>query len=324
MKSKEPKILDVIVVGAGPMGIATAIEVKSKGLSHLLLEKGSLVDSVYHFPKNMTFFSTSEKLEIGNVPFMSIHEKPKRDEALEYYRRVVQHWGLEVHTMEEVVDVKKKENLFTITTNKATYMSRNVVISTGFYGQPNLLNIPGEDLPKVSHYFNDAHPYIGKKVIVIGAANSATQVALDLYYKGAEVTMVVREETIGKSVKYWIKPNIENRISEGGIKAYFETGVAEIKPSTAVLKTPQGEVEIENDYVFAMTGYHPDYTFLEKIGINCDTDLFSTPDFNQESHATNISGLYVAGVVCGGKNTSRFFIENSKEHAEAIVKNILK
>ncbi|MRI63969.1 YpdA family putative bacillithiol disulfide reductase [Ornithobacterium rhinotracheale] len=315
---------DIAIIGAGPMGIATAIEAKANGLSHIVLEKGSLVNSVYHFPKSMTFFSTSEKLEIGGVPFVSINEKPKRDEALEYYRRVAQKWELNIHTMEEVVEVKKEENTFGVVSEKDAYFAKNVVVATGFYDEPNLLNVPGESLPKVSHYFDDAHPYIGKKVAVIGAANSATQVALELFYKGAEVSLIVRDAEIGQNVKYWIRPNIVNRIKSGEITGFYNTSVQEITPNSIILKTPEGVQEIENDFVFAMIGYHPNYQFLEKIGINCETDPFRTPDFKEDSHMTNIEGLYVAGVVCGGGNTSRFFIENSKEHAQAIIQNILK
>ncbi|MGV4439281.1 YpdA family putative bacillithiol disulfide reductase [Ornithobacterium rhinotracheale] len=315
---------DIAIIGAGPMGIATAIEAKANGLSHIVLEKGSLVNSVYHFPKSMTFFSTSEKLEIGGVPFVSINEKPKRDEALEYYRRVAQKWELNIHTMEEVVEVKKEENTFRVVSEKDAYFAKNVVVATGFYDEPNLLNVPGESLPKVSHYFDDAHPYIGKKVAVIGAANSATQVALELFYKGAEVSLIVRDAEIGQNVKYWIRPNIVNRIKSGEITGFYNTSVQEITPNSIILKTPEGVQEIENDFVFAMIGYHPNYQFLEKIGINCETDPFRTPDFKEDSHMTNIEGLYVAGVVCGGGNTSRFFIENSKEHAQAIIQNILK
>ncbi|MGP2570312.1 YpdA family putative bacillithiol disulfide reductase [Ornithobacterium rhinotracheale] len=315
---------DIAIIGAGPMGIATAIEAKANGLSHIVLEKGSLVNSVYHFPKSMTFFSTSEKLEIGGVPFVSINEKPKRDEALEYYRRVAQKWELNIHTMEEVVEVKKEENTFRVVSEKDAYFAKNVVVATGFYDEPNLLNVPGESLLKVSHYFDDAHPYIGKKVAVIGAANSATQVALELFYKGAEVSLIVRDAEIGQNVKYWIRPNIVNRIKSGEITGFYNTSVQEITPNSIILKTPEGVQEIENDFVFAMIGYHPNYQFLEKIGINCETDPFRTPDFKEDSHMTNIEGLYVAGVVCGGGNTSRFFIENSKEHAQAIIQNILK
>ena len=318
------KTYDVLIVGAGPMGIAVAIEAQKAGLSHLIVEKGSLVNSIYHFPKNMTFFSTSQKLEIGDVPFMSIHEKPTRDEALEYYRRVVEKWNLNIHYYETVQNVTKPEAVFAVQTKKSLFHAHNVVIATGFYGQPNLLNIPGEKLPKVSHYFEDAHPFIGQKVAVIGAANSATQVALELHHKGADVSMIIRQNAIPENVKYWIKPNIENRIAEGAIKAFFNAEVVNIKPNSIIIKQNDEEIHLENDFVFAMTGYHPDYEFLTKIGIHCDTDENDTPSYNPENHQTNIPGLYVAGVVCGGKHTSRFFIENSMEHAEKIISAIKK
>lgn len=313
------KTYDVIIVGAGPMGIAVGIEAQKAGISHLIVEKGSLVNSIYHFPKNMTFFSTSQKLEIGDVPFMSNFEKPKRDEALEYYRRVVEKWNLNIQYYEEVSNVTKPDQLFAIQTKRNLYQAKNVVIATGFYGQPNRLNVPGEDLSKVKFYFNEAHPYIDQKVAVIGAANSATQVALELYYKGAEVSLIVRDDKIDDAVKYWIKPNIENRIQEGAIQAYFNSNVKEIKLNSIILEQNGEELILENDFVFAMIGYHPNYEFLKKIGIQCDVDQNKTPLYNAETHETEIPGLYVAGVVCGGKHTSKFFIENSMEHAERIV-----
>lgn len=318
------KTYDLLIVGAGPMGIAVGIEAKKAGLSHLIVEKGSLVNSIFHFPKNMTFFSTSQKLEIGDVPFMSSFEKPKRDEALEYYRRVVEKWDLNIQYYEEVSNVTKPDEIFAIQTKRNLYHAKNVVVATGFYGQPNRLDVPGEDLPKVKYYFNEAHPYIGQKVAVIGAANSATQVALELYYKGAEVSMIVRDEKIDDSVKYWIKPNIENRIAEGSITAYFNAEVKEIKLNSLIMDQKGQELTLENDFVFAMTGYHPDFEFLEKIGIQCDVDQNETPIYDEETHESQIPGLYVAGVVCGGKHTSKFFIENSMEHAERIISSIKK
>ncbi|MDO5655828.1 MAG: YpdA family putative bacillithiol disulfide reductase [Flavobacteriaceae bacterium] len=318
------KVYDIAVVGAGPMGIAVAIEAQKAGLSHIIIEKGALVNSIYHFPKNMTFFSTSEKLEIGEVPFMSIHEKPTRDEALEYYRRVVQKWNLNIKYYQTVQNVTKPEDHFAIQTRRNLYQAKNVVIATGFYGQPNKLNVEGENLPKVKHYFEEAHPYIGQKVAVIGAANSATQVALELYYKGAEVSMIIRESSIPDNVKYWIKPNIENRIAEGEIQAFFNAEMKEIKQGNITFVQNAESITIPNDFVFAMIGYHPDFEFLTKIGIQCDTDENDTPQYNPESHQTHIPGLYVAGVVCGGKHTSRFFIENSMEHAQKIISSIKK
>lgn len=318
------EIYDVLIVGAGPMGIAVAIEVKKAGLSHKIIEKGALVNSIYHFPKNMTFFSTSQKLEIGEVPFMSNFEKPKRDEALEYYRRVVEKWDLNVTYYERVKNVTKPDDVFAIQTKRNLYHAKNVVIATGFYGQSNKLNVPGEELKKVRHYFDEPHPYIGQKVAVVGAANSATQIALELYYKGADVSMIIRDDKIKDSVKYWIKPNIENRIEEGSIKAYFNSTVKEIKRNTIIIERNGKEKHLDNDFVFAMIGYHPDYDFLNKIGVNCETDENNTPLYSPDTQETSIDGLYVAGVVCGGSHTSRFFIENSMEHAEKITAAITK
>ena len=316
------KNYNIIIVGAGPMGIATAIEAKRKGLSTLLIERGSLVNSVYHFPQNMTFFSTSQKLEIGNVPFLSIREKPTRTEALEYYRRVVEHWNLRVNLYEEVIQVNKNNAQFVVKTTKDEYTAKHVVVATGFYSTPNLLNIPGEELSKVSHYYDEPHKYLQQKVAVIGAGNSACQVALELYHKNIDVCMIIRGSSIKETVKYWIKPNIENRIKEGSIKTYFNSEVKAIRENEIDIETTNGNITIENDYVLAMTGYQPDYEFLSKIGIkNCDDD-YQTPAYNSVQQ-TNVEGLYIAGVVCGGLKTNRFIIENSKHHAEAIIQDIL-
>jgi thioredoxin reductase (NADPH) len=313
---------DIIVVGAGPMGISVAIEAKRAGLSCLILEKGALVNSLYHFPVNMTFFSTSEKLEIGEVPFISHGDKPTRTEALEYFRRVIKRWDLVIRNYETVSTIEKQGDLFTVQTSRTTYKARHVIVATGFYDLPNLLNIPGEDLPKVKHYYNEPHPYIGKEVVVIGAANSACDVALELFYKGAKVTMLVRGAFINERVKYWIKPNIENRIKEGSIKAFFNSRPLEIKEHSVLIQTQEGEQELPNDFVLAMTGYTPDYSFLKKVGIQWVEDDYHTPGYNEQTHETNIPGLYLAGVVCGGLKTNRFFIENSKDHAEKIIKHI--
>ncbi|MDO5510545.1 MAG: YpdA family putative bacillithiol disulfide reductase [Weeksellaceae bacterium] len=314
---------DLLIIGAGPMGIAVGIEARKRNLEILILEQGALVNSLFHFPKNMQFFSTSQKLEIGNVPFISHHEKPLRDEALEYYRRVVQQWDLPIKYYEKVLHVQKNE-VYHVQSEKSEYRAKNVVVATGFYSQPNLMNVPGEDLPKVSHYYDEPHPYIQQKVAVIGAANSATQVALELYHKGADVTMIIREERIPDNVKYWIKPNIENRIEEGAIQAYFSSKVVEIKEESIIISQNGQLIELENDFVFAMTGYLPDFDFLRKIGVQCQADEFETPYYDESTHQTNIPGLYVAGVICGGKNTSKYFIENSREHAERILQSIVQ
>lgn len=314
-------VYDLLIVGGGPMGIALGIEAQKRNLSFLIIEKGTLVNSLFHFPKNMQFFSTSQKLEIGNVPFISHNDKPLRDEALEYYRRVVEHWSLPIHYYEKVQDIVK-DKVFIVTTEKNTYQAKNVVVATGFYSRPNKMHIPGENLPKVSHYFTEPHPYIGQKVAVIGAANSGTQVALELYQKGAEVTMIIREDRILDNVKYWIKPNIENRIAEGEIKAFFNSEVQKITEKSIFIQTADGQIELENDFVLAMTGYLPDFDFLRQIGVQCRSDEYDTPYYQEETHETNIPGLYLAGVVCGGKNTSKYFIENSREHAEKILESI--
>jgi thioredoxin reductase (NADPH) len=246
---------DLIIIGAGPIGLTCAIEAKRAGLNALILDRGMLVNTLFHFPTNMTYFSTSLLLEIGDVPFVSHDEKPTRRESLEYYRRVYESWKLNAHFYEEVLDVQKTEGRFNIVTNKSTYNARAVVVATGFYDLPVLMNVPGESLPKVLHYYDEPHPYVDQKVAVIGAANSACDVALELWHKGADVTMIIREGVISDRVKYWIKPNIENRIKEGSIKAHFNSRVSSITESTIEIITPDGPVSIANDFVFAMTGY---------------------------------------------------------------------
>lgn len=315
-------ILDVLIVGAGPIGLACGIEAKKANLSYLIVEKGALVNSIYNYPQNMTFFSTSERLEIGDVPFMSIHPKPTRTEALEYYRRVVQKWNLNLALFTEVLDVKKEEQIFTIVTQKSSYQARNVIIASGFYDIPNLLNVPGENLKKVSHYYQDPNFYALQKVVVVGANNSAVDAALETWRKGAEVTMVIRETEIGSRVKYWVKPDIENRIKEGSIQAYFQSQIKEISQNTVKITTPDGEKEIENNWVLAMTGYKPNLPWLKKIGIHLSEDEVLKPSFNENNKETNIPNLYLAGVVCGGMNTHSLFIENSRVHAEQILQNI--
>ncbi len=258
---------DVIIVGAGPIGITVAIEAKKQGLKYLVIEKGVLVNSLFHFPTNMTFFSTSQLLEIGDVPFIAHGDKPTRREALEYFRRVVQSWNLDINLYENVNDFLKKDDLFFIKTSRAEYQTKNVVIATGFYDNPNLMNIPGEELPIVKHFYDEPHPYVGQKIVVVGAGNSAADVALETYLKGAQVTLVIREKAFKEGVKYWIRPNIINRIEEGSIACYYQSTLSEIRLKEVDIKTPSGKITIENDFVLAMTGYHPDYTFLKKVGI---------------------------------------------------------
>lgn len=316
---------DLLIIGAGPTGISCGIAAKKAGLNFIIVEKGVLVNSIYHFPTNMTFFSTSKRLEIGNIPFISHTDKPTRTEALEYYRRLADTWKLPIQTYEPVegLDKADADDFYTIKTTKTLYQAKNVVVSTGFYDVARSLNVPGEELPKVSHYYNDAHPYIGKKVLVVGAANSGCDVALELWQKGAEVTMAVRKPTIYPKVKYWIKPNIENRIEEGSIGAYFETTVEKITEYSVVLNTPSGKKEIENDFVFAMTGYKPNYAFFEKLGIEISNDEHRIPLHNPDTFETNLPNVYLAGVVCAGMQTSKLFIENTREHGEVIVSNII-
>lgn len=316
------KCYDLIIIGAGPMGIATAIEAKKNKLTVLILEKGVLVNSIYHFPKQMTFFSTSQKLEIGDVPFLSIREKPTRSEALEYYRRVVEKWNIEIKYYEPVEKIIEQDVFFQVFTTKKTYQAKHIVVATGFYSTPNKLNISGESLSKVQHYYLEAHPYIGQKVAVVGAGNSACQVALELYHKGIDVTMIIRNHEIKPSVKYWIKPNIENRIQEGSIKAYFNATVLEIKPKSLLIQQNETQFELENDYVFAMIGYQPDYDLLHKFGIKSCTDNYRTPVYSNLNQETNRSGIYLAGVVCGGLKTNKYIIENSRIHARRILQDI--
>ena len=317
-------MLDLIIVGAGPTGLNCAIAARKKNLKYLVIEKGVLVNSIFNFPANMTFFSTSQKLEIGDIPFISHTDKPTRREALEYYRRIVESYQLNIHYRERVTHIlKQSDGHFLVDTEKETYDCKSVIVTTGYYDLPRLLNIPGEDLPKVKHYYDEAHPYIGQNIVVVGGANSACDVALETWQKGAHVTMVVREPELYQKVKYWILPNIENRIKEGSIKAYFNSQLTKIEEKKVYIKTPEGSVVLDNDYVLAMTGYMPDFSFLQSIGIEFDNDEFSTPLFNPDTLESSISGLYLAGVILGGYHTSKLFIENTREHGEIIVNDIL-
>ncbi len=317
-------VYHTIIIGAGPIGLACGLEAKAKGLDYLIIEKGSLVNSLYNYPVNMTFFSTSERLEIGAIPFVSNNAKPTRNEALEYYRRVAVSGALNIHLFEEVLQVNKEGDLFAVISTKQNYQARNIIIATGFYGIPYLLNVLGEHLPKVTHYYKDPHFYAFQKVLVVGANNSAVDAALETWRKGADVTMVVRGETIGRRVKYWVKPDVENRIKEGSIKAYFNSTIVEIKDKEVMIQTPDGVVSIANDWVIAATGYQPDLSFLHKIGIQLSADDIKKPVYNPDTHQTNILGIYLAGVICGGMDTHSLFIENSREHAVKIISGILK
>ena len=315
---------DILIIGAGPAGISVAIAAKNAGLSHVLVERGPIANSLYHFPLNMTFFSTSEKLEVGGVPFISHNDKPTRAEALEYYRRLVQSNELEVDAYTEVTAcAKTSDDAFEVTTSRGDYRAGAVVVATGYYGLPRMLNVPGENLPKVRHYYDDPHLYIDQNVLVVGAANSACDVALETWMKGAEVTMAIRGDRIYDRVKYWIKPNIENRIAEGSIVAHFNTTVAEIRPHEVDLNTPDGPLTIENDFVLAMTGYQPDYDFLERLGVTFERDEYRTPRYNAETlESLDVPGLFLAGVVNAGLATSKLFIENTRHHGKMIVEAV--
>lgn len=313
---------ELIIIGGGPIGLTCALEAKRKGINYLVIEKGCLVNSLYNYPINMTFFSTSEKLEIGGIPFVSNNIKPTRPEALEYYRRVATSNNLSIHLQERVLDVKKEGEEYTIKTSRDNYLAKYIIIATGFYDIPVLMNIPGESLPKVTHYYKDPHFYAMQKVIVIGAMNSAVDAALETYRKGAEVTMVTRGPGIGQRVKYWVRPDIENRIKEGSITAHFNSTITSIKPHEVDINTPEGKITIANDYVIATTGYMPDFDFLRNAGIKLSDDEYLQPEYNPETMETNMPNIFLAGVVCGGMNTHQWFIENSREHANKIINSI--
>lgn len=312
----------IIIIGAGPIGLATGIQLQKKNIPFLIIERGCLVNSLYHYPTNMTFFSTSDKLEIGDVPFISHGFKPTRSEALEYYRRAAEHYKLPINLYESVTAVEGEDGNFTVKTTKAEYKADKIVVATGFYGSANKMNVPGEDLPKVKHYYDEPHPYAWQNILVVGAGNSGVDVALECYRSGANVTMAVRYGEIKPSVKYWVKPDIENRIKFGEIDAYFNTEVKKIREHEVVLETPEGEKVIPNDFVLAMTGYHPNYKLMEALGIDLTEDEKCMPVHKEDSLETNRKGMYVAGVVCGGLDTSRLFIENSRVHADQIAEHI--
>ena len=318
--------LDVVIIGAGPIGLACAIEAQRAKMQYVVLEKGTLVNSLYNYPANMTFFSTSDRLEIGEIPFVSNNVKPTRSEALEYYRRVADSLKLNVHLFEEVDSIKrdKQRGNYFVETLKKKYQAKHIIICTGFYDIPVLLNVPGEDLPKVTHYYKEPHFYYRQKVVVVGANNSAVDAALETYRKGADVTMVVREHEIGERVKYWVRPDIVNRIKESSIKAFFNSEIVAIHPHDVDIKTPEGIVRIENDYVIAATGYKPNFSFLKKVGIELSADGKFYPKYDKETQETNLPNIYLAGVICGGMDTHVWFIENSRIHAQTIFEEIKK
>ena len=315
---------DVLIIGAGPIGIACALECKKQGWNYVVIEKGALTNSLFNYPLNMTFFSTSEKLEIDDIPFISNSPKPNRDEALEYYRRVATSNKLKINLYEKVKTINKVDDVFLVHTEKENYKAKKVIISTGFYDIPKLLHVPGEDLPKVTHYYKEAHPYSMQKVIVVGASNSSVDAALEIWRKGGDVTMIIRGEDIGERVKYWVRPDVINRIKEESIKAYFNSEISEIKEHEVIISTPKGKETIPNDYVVALTGYQPNFKLLEHANITFSKDEKQLPEYNPETMETNIKGLYLAGVICGGMETHKWFIENSRIHAKMIASHIEK
>lgn len=318
-------MLDLLIIGAGPIGLACGIEAANAGLDYLIVDKGCLVNSLYHYPVNMTFFSTAEKLEIGNIPFVCNKPKPGRDEALEYYRRVALQYHLRMHLFELVGKIETiPEGGYRVHTNKDIYEAKNIIIASGFYDRPVYLNIPGEDLPKVKHYYDNPHYYAFSKVVVVGSQNSAIDAALECWRKGAEVTMVIRQPEIGQRVKYWVKPDIENRIKEGSIKAYYNSNLVAIREKEVDVQTPDGIITLPNDYVLAMTGYKPDLQFLQKTGITLSVDEKQLPAYDPGTMESNLPGIYLAGVICGGMDTHSWFIENSRAHAPLIIQDILK
>lgn len=315
---------DIIIIGAGPVGLSCGIEAVKRNFSHLIIEKGCLVNSIFNYPTNMTFFSTSDRIEIGKVPFISHGDKPTRREALEYYRRVKNTWKLNINTYEEAMNFIHSGNFTEVITTLEKYKCRYLVFATGFYDSPNLINIPGEELSKVKHYFDEPHPYADHNVIVVGAGNSAVDVALETFRKGSKVTMVIREQNFKDNIKYWVKPDIENRIKEGSITAYFNSRLVSVSEKEAVIETPEKKITIENDFVFAMTGYHTNFTLLEKAGVSILDDEMKHPCFDQDTYQTNIHNVMLAGVVCSGYETSKWNLENSMDHAAKIMSHIEK
>ncbi|HWF08984.1 MAG TPA: YpdA family putative bacillithiol disulfide reductase [Bryobacteraceae bacterium] len=320
--SADSPAFDAIVIGAGPTGLACGLEIKRRGQSVLIIDKGCVVNSLYHYPTHMTFFTTPELLEIGDIPMTSMYEKPTRTEALKYYRRVAEHYKLDIHQYERVESIDGADGAFTVPTTdrlgaKNCYSARKIVIATGYYDVPNFLNVPGENLPKVIHYYKEPHPYYNHDVLVVGAKNSAAIAALELYWTGARVTLIHRGPAIHKHVKYWIKPNIENRIKNGEIKAYFNSTVGEILPSSVRIRTPDGCLDLPNDFVFAMVGYSPDLTFLNANGIVLEPHTLK-PRTDPETLESDRKGVFLAGVIVAGMHTNEIFIENGRFHGRQI------
>jgi thioredoxin reductase (NADPH) len=323
----EAAVHDVLVIGAGPTGLACAIAAQNEGLHVVLVDKGCLTNSLFHYPAHMTFFTTPELLEIGNMPFSSPNQKPTRAEALEYYRKVAQHYSLDVRQYENVDRVTGEDGAFTVETTdkfgrKNLHRSRKIIVSTGYYDLPNYLGIPGEDLLKVKHYYHEPHPYFAQDVLVIGGKNSAAIAALDLWRHGARVTLVHRGPELHRHIKYWIKPDIENRIKNGEIAAYMDTTVSEITEDEVTLQTPHGTKVVPNQFVFALTGYHPDFGFIESLGINLDENNARCPVIDPATLESNVPGIYLAGVVVAGERTNEIFIENGRFHGAVIAADL--
>ena len=320
-------LYDVLVIGAGPTGLACAIDAQRAGFSVVIVDKGCLCNSLFHYPANMTFFTTPELLEIGNMPFSSPNQKPTRNEALEYYRKVADHYQLNVMQYHTVDSVSGSDGDFGIHTTdrfgrKRTLRARKLIVSTGYYDLPNHLGIPGEELSKVEHYYNEAHPYAGMKVLVIGSKNSAAIAALDLWRHGAHVTLVHRGEALHRHIKYWIKPDIENRIKNGEVTAFFSSNVESIHEDYVSVMTQQGRVQLDNDFVFALTGYHPDFGFIERLGVQLDENNDRCPVCDPTTHESNVPGIYLAGVIVAGERTNEIFIENGRFHGKLIADSL--
>ena len=314
---------EIIIVGAGPCGLAAAIALQDIGKSPLIIEKGNVVNSIYHYPTHQTFFSTSEKLEIGGFPFVTDTYKPKRNQALVYYREVAKRKNLRINAYEQVMKVEKSIEGFTVNTSKGTYHARYIIIATGYYDHPNYMNVPGENLPKVFHYFKEAHPYFDKDVCVIGGKNSSVDAALELVKAGARVTVLYRGGEYSPSIKPWILPEFESLVRNGVISMHFNAHVKEITETTVVYLQDGKEISIANDFVFAMTGYHPDHQFLKAIGVQID-DETGRPIINPETMETTITDVYIAGVIAAGNNANEIFIENGRFHGGLIAKSILE
>ena len=316
----------VIIVGGGPIGIACGIALQKRGIDYTIIEKGTLVNSLFNYPKNMRFFSSSKKLEIDQIPFVCDQTKPTRDQALEYYRRVAQQHQLNLHLFEKVERIENQslstQTKFVVRTDKNTYSAHQVILATGFFDIPKALNIKGEELPKVSHYFDDGFYYVNQKLVVVGASNSAIDAALECHRKGADVTLVIRGSEVGQRVKYWVRPDIINRIKEGSIKAYYQSELMEITADQVIIQTPEGKLHLPNDFVLAMTGYQPNFEFLNELGVSSGEDEHKAPSYDEQNMQSNIPGIYLAGVIVGGMKTHKWFIENSIVHADLIAQHI--